>query len=248
VVVITIAGLTFERGPVQQELLTTVEKRMGPSARDRLDSAIGNIRQSVQESGGTVPILVGVVGVLLGASAVFRNLLIALNKVWDVPTRKHTRLWGFIRRRLLGFALMLGAGAILLLSAVIGAGLQVVESWMTDLGALRFVRWLTVDLLGSLIVTTLLVGLVFQIVPDADLNWRHVTIGSVVTAMLITLGRYLAGLYLAHSSFRTIYGAAGSIFVMLVSFYIAWLLFFWGAEFTHVLSRMRGQRVRTDGQ
>lgn len=243
VVVITVAGLVLRPGPVRQELLRDVETWIGPAARRSLDPAIENISRSVRRGGGAVAIIVSSALVLVGASAVFRNLLGALNQVWEVPTRKHRRLWGFLRRRLMAFVLALAAGAILLASVIVQTALRVVESWIRSQSGVDLGQWVALDIFGSFILAWLMVALVFQVVPDADLHWRHVIIGSLVTAALLTLAQWVISLYVSRINLRSIYPAAGSAFLMLLWFYLAWMVFFWGAEFTYVLNRIRGERI-----
>jgi len=48
------------------------------------------------------------------------------------------------------------------------------------------------------------------------------------------------GLYFAHTSFESSYGAAGSPIVVLLWVYYSAQLFFWGAEFTKVYTKTLG--------
>ena len=39
---------------------------------------------------------------------------------------------------------------------------------------------------------------IYKVLPDAELSWRAVMAGAVITAMLFNLGKFLIGLYLGH--------------------------------------------------
>jgi membrane protein len=72
----------------------------------------------------------------------------------------------------------------------------------------------------------LLFGAIYKILPNRDIAWHDVLIGSVVTALLLAVGKYLIGLYLAYSTTASAYGAAGSLIIVLL-----WIYYFLrGAE------------------
>jgi membrane protein len=51
---------------------------------------------------------------------------------------------------------------------------------------------------------------------------------------------------LARNAFASMYGAAGSLFLVLVWIYFSAQVFFLGAEFTKVLAHHRGRRIRPE--
>jgi membrane protein len=76
-------------------------------------------------------------------------------------------------------------------------------------------------------------ALLFKYVPDAEIGWRDVWPGGLLTAVLFTLGKTAIGFYLGQASVGSAYGAAGSLVVLLVWVYYSALIIFFGAEFTH---------------
>ena len=51
-------------------------------------------------------------------------------------------------------------------------------------------------------------GLLFTYVPDAEIRWRDVWLGGLITAVLFTLGKTAIGYYLGQASVGSAYGAA----------------------------------------
>ena len=90
---------------------------------------------------------------------------------------------------------------------------------------------------------TLLIVMIFKYLPDALIGWQNVWLGSVITSLLLLGGRYLIGLYLGQASVGLVFGAAGSVVVFMVWVYYAALIFFFGAEITRTVARLRGQHV-----
>jgi membrane protein len=56
----------------------------------------------------------------------------------------------------------------------------------------------------------------FKFFPDAKIKWRHVWVGSFVTAILFELGKFGLSLYFGKASPESGYGAAGSIILILL--------------------------------
>ena len=73
--------------------------------------------------------------------------------------------------------------------------------------------------------------------------WTDVWAGSIVSALLFTIGRYFLGFYLSKSILSSAYGAASSLVVLLLWVYYSSLIFLIGAEFTQVFARKYGSRT-----
>ena len=86
----------------------------------------------------------------------------------------------------------------------------------------------------------MLFGAIYKVLPDAELTWRDVLVGAVVTAVLFNLGKFLIGLYLAYSAMASSYGAAGALIIVLLWIYYSAQIFLLGAEFTKVYASRRG--------
>jgi membrane protein len=99
------------------------------------------------------------------------------------------------------------------------------------------------DLVSSFGVITLLFALIYKFLPDVEIAWGDVWIGAAVTSLLFTIGKFLIGLYLGNSSVASVYGAAGSLAVLLIWIYYSAQILFFGAEFTQVYAKRRGSRI-----
>ena len=94
----------------------------------------------------------------------------------------------------------------------------------------------------SFLLVTVLFALIFKLLPNVQVPWRHVWLGAMVTALLFTIGKAALGVYLGKASVTSPYGAAGSIIALLLWCYYACQIVFLGAEFTRITSRSDGGR------
>ncbi len=186
---------------------------------------------------------ISIITLAIGATSVFAELQNALSVIWATPERTGVAgIWEFIRTRFLSIGMILGVGFLLLVSLIASASLTLVGAWLGG-----FAEWQTVlSALNQLVgfaMTTLLFALIYKYVPREKIAWGDVWIGSLVTATLFTIGKWIIGAYLGRSSLTSAYGAAGSFVVLLLWVYYSAQIFLLGAEFTCVFAYRRGSRV-----
>ena len=233
IIAVAIAGLAFgpeaARGEIHGELQSVVGDASAKVIEDMMASA-------ARPAQGLVATVLSVFAMLFGATGIFAALQNALNQIWGLDPGLNRGLAGFVKRRFLAFAMVVGAGFLLLLSLLASAGVAAVGNW---LGGATF--WRLVELLVSYAIVTALFALIYKVLPEVKVQWRDVWIGAAVTAVLFSLGKFGIGLYLGRSAVASSYGAAGSLAVLLLWVYYSAQVLFLGAEFTHVYARSRGR-------
>lgn len=240
-IVIAIAGLVFGNDFAEERILAQIKSLVGETGGQAI---VGMLQNSNRPTQGIFSAVTGIFLLLVGATGVVGELKGALNTIWEVEDRPSGGVMGLIRSRILSLAMILGIGFLLLMSLVISAMLSALtEFWGSASG-------LGIQVLNEMItigVITLLFAMMFKFLPDLKLRWRDVWVGAVVTAVLFTIGKALTGIYLAHSSVASTFGAAGSLVIVLVWVYYSACILFLGAEFTHVYSSFQSEKAERQG-
>jgi membrane protein len=138
--------------------------------------------------------------------------------------------------------MILGIGFLLLVSLVLSAALAAVRELLAEHVPVLSRLLPLGNLVLSLAVTTALFAMIFKVLPDVRLDWGDVWLGGLVTALLFTVGKGLIALYLGRAGITSVYGAAGSLVLLLLWVYYSAQILFLGAEFTEVWSRRRHAR------
>lgn len=240
-IVIGTAGFVFGEGVVQEEIIEQARVLTGEEGAALVRTVIANTERLKRD---VFSIVLGGGLMLFGATTVFAQLQNALNQVWQVEAAPGNALLGFLRHRLLSFALILSLGFLMMVSLIASAILAALQGYLDTLGFGTIEWWRFVNNALSFTFATALIALIFKYLPDAVIEWRNVWLGALITSILLLIGRYLIGLYLGEASIGSVFGAAGSVVVFMVWVYYAALIFFFGAEVTHVVARYRGERVR----
>jgi len=243
IIVIAIASFLFEQSTVQANIVEQLQGLLGESGAQLVEEMLTSKSQS---SDGLWATIISVGLLVLGASGLFIQLQDALNTVWNVVPRKDAGIWKLVRDRLLSFGMLLVIGFLLLVSLIVSAGLAAVSNLFGDTLLGWSLGWQILNAVVSFGIIALLFGLIYKILPDADISWRDVRVGAAMTALLFTLGKVLIGLYLGNSSVASAYGAAGSFVVLLLWIYYSAQILLFGAEFTQVYANRFGSNIRPD--
>ena len=204
---------------------------MSPEQADALLSLIDH--DGLTRGGVWASIVAGIL-LLYGASAMFAQLRVALNRIFDLSAdtireQIHTTVTGRLMAAL--FVVLIG---VLELAVI---GFNVLLSRLAD----RFdhLSWVSLDLLRyiSHFASWLVVGLLFvgllKYLPMRSPRWRHVLPGAIVGLILFQVGKYVIGWYLARAVIASAYGTSSSLVAIMIWIYYSSQTLLLGAEVTH---------------
>ncbi|HLO49177.1 MAG TPA: YihY/virulence factor BrkB family protein [Kamptonema sp.] len=237
IIVIAIAGLVFGQDAAEGQLVGQLQNLVGKDGAKTIQDLVAN---ASHPQSGIVATVIGVATLLWGATNVFTNLKEALNMIWNVEPPPGQGPLGFLKDRVLSFAMILSIGFLLLVSLVISAVLAAVNQWLNGLLHIPVGIWQLIDFSISFSVVTVLFALIYKFLPDVKLAWGDVWVGAAITSVLFTIGKSLIGIYLGSSGIGSTYGAAGSFVILLLWINYSAQILFLGAEFTQVWAKRYG--------
>ncbi len=241
IIVIAVFGYILGEATVQAEILKQVHELIGAQGAAGVKMII---KDAYRPGTGLTATIIGVVVITIGSTSAFVMLKHALNLMWGAQPNSKTPIWNLVKDRILSFVMVLIIGLLLVLSFTLSIVLSVVTGFFQNLLPLPPVFIQGCDFGLSLLLITLLFAVVYKVLPDVEIAWTDVWVGSVITAVLYTLGKFLFGMYLARSTIRSAYGAASSLAIILMWVYYSAQVFFIGAELTQVYANRYGSRVK----
>jgi membrane protein len=247
VLLLLLVGSVMNPSDVRGGLESQLQSLMGPNAGGQIRTIIQEAEQ--KPSGGVIPTILGIAGLLFGATGAFGQLQKALNRAWNVaPDPDQGGIKNFITKRLFSFGMILVVAFLLLVSLVISAALSGLgdrlQQFLPSGFSEPFLQ--AINLVVSFGVIVLLFAALFKVLPDAMISWRNVWVGAAVTAALFVIGKFLIGFYLGQSNPGQAYGAAGSLAVLLLWVYYSALIVLFGAEFTETWAERRGEGIEPE--
>jgi membrane protein len=235
VILSTFAGLVIGTDAAYGQIGYQLNELFGPATAKILLGAI----KSSQQSQGVLATWISAITLVISATTVFSALESALESIWEDTTEATRGIRGWIRRRLLSVGFILALGFLLLVSLTVTTALATLRKEVAE-NHLALVSIIgSLDLIVSLLLISSLFALIYRYMPARRLPWRVVLSGGLLTAVLFYIGRWGIGLYLAHSTQPTAFGAAASFAALLLWLYYSAQIFLFGAEFTSVLGGLR---------
>ncbi len=229
IITVHFAGIFFGKEAVEGRITGEISGMIGQGSAELIQAMI--INSALSES-SLLFIIFGIGMLIFGATGVFFQLQKSLNDIWSVRSKKNTII-DTLKRRVVSFGMVFVIGLLMLISLVLSTAINALSDFIgnyyTDFSS-QFIQIL--NFIISQIIVTALFAAIFTILPDVKIKWRTNLIGAFMTSLLFLAGKYLIGFYFAESDPASVYGAAGSVVLVLLWVYYTCLILFFGAEFT----------------
>lgn len=213
---------------------------------DKAALQIQNIIKNASISGSNmVAATTGFITLIIGATTVFAEIQDSINTIWNLEVRAKRGWLNLLKDRLLSFSLVVSLAFLLLVSLIING---IVEGFMEKLqeifpDAAIFVIYI-VNLLVTVFITSALFAILFKVLPDAQIRWRDVAVGAVLTSFLFMLGRFGISFYVRNTDPGSAYGTAGSIIILMLWVYFSAIILYIGAVFTKCYAMKFGTDIK----
>ncbi len=225
----------------KQEIVGEVGKIVGNRGASIIQTLM---EHSTLAHDNTLTTTISILMIIIGATTAFSVMHSALNEIWKVNT-DHIKNYVFvIRQRILAFFMLILTGAIMIASVIFHTVLQFfLDNFQYLFTTIPPSIVEMINRITTFIVFMLLFGMIYKVLSDAKIKWRYIWIGAFLTSFLFMLGRTLIGFYLARSGVASIYGAAGSLVVLMIWFYYSAAIVLLGAELIKVYTRYLGGTI-----
>jgi membrane protein len=222
----------------QDQIRAQAQAWMGPTAGNAITEIVNN---ASRPGSGKMAAIVSIIVAIVSVGGIFAELQQAMNRIWKVKPKPGRAIAAWLWARVMSLGVVIAAALLLLISVVI-------TTWLGDLiakvGLSSRVGGIAIEIVASLVVLTLLFGLLYRTVPDAQIGWKTIWVGAVIGAVLFELGKYGLAAYFKFAAPSSAYGAVGSLAAVLIWIYYSSMIFFFGAEFTQIYAKARGHGVR----
>ncbi len=245
VVIVSVAGIFFGKEAVNGQIAGQITSTMGADTAVQIQEIIAKASES---KNSVIANILGILTILLGATGVFIQFQKSLNTIWEVKAdESKSGIISILKARLFSFGIIVATAFILIVSLVVSATLAAFGTWVIKHFSESFIILLQiVNFIISLSIIALLFALMYKTFPDAKIKWRHVWIGSFLTAILFEIGKFALGFYFGKAEPGSGYGAAGSSVLILLWVSYSSMIVFYGAEFTHAYAELKDGKIAPD--
>lgn len=242
ILIISSVGLFYDSTVVSSEFFEQMENLVGKKTTLQIQEIILNIRI---DGSNRVAYWVSIGTLVFTASAVFAEIQSSINYIWELKAKPQKGIIRIIINRLLSFAMIGALGFVLLVSLIINTFIEVLFKELSKLfseNSVYIAQMMNVVIV--FVIVTIIFSFIFKTLPDGKLKWKDTLIGASFTSVLFMLGKFVIGTYLVNMSRLEVYGAAGSVLVLLVWVYYSAMILYFGAVFTKNYSELYGTPIQ----
>jgi membrane protein len=241
IIIISLCGFVFGAEAVRGEIFGQINGLVGNAAAMQIQETIKNVKLSTSNTFFTT---IGIIVLLIGASGVFSEIQGSINFIWGINAKPKRGLVKFLINRLTSFSMIGSVGFLLLVGLIVNALMDVLNKRLAAYFPLDAIYlFYALNILIVFFIITLLFTIIFKTLPDGKVVLKDCIIGASFTAFLFMIGKFAIGYYLGSFNIGSIYGAAGSIILILVWVYYSAIILYFGAEFTKVYASVHGQKI-----
>ena len=236
-IALAIAGAFIGSTNAKTELVAKMKDVVTPDVAQYVFSVIDTFWGALSDR--RLPVI-GIAGAALAATAVFAELQSSLNAIWGVVHSGRSGIIRVVYMRIVSFVFVAGIGILILTSVLTTAVLTSMNELFSQFFPVPSHLVSALNLLITVAMIPALLALSYKLIPDLPIAWKDVWFASVLVSLLFFVGKWAFGIYLRNSTTLSVYGAAGSLAILLVWVYYTSQVYFLGAELTKVWARRYG--------
>tara|TARA_B100001750_G_C15495264_1_gene593715 strand:- start:417 stop:1304 length:888 start_codon:yes stop_codon:yes gene_type:complete len=240
-----IASLFFDRTLVQSEVNDLMHSMIGSELTFNVQNSLNSMEIMGRQ---WIAFLIGLCIILYGASRFFMQLQKSLNLVWGVIPKKTAKIQAVIRKRFISLVLVLSAGFVLLIMLTVTSFLTLLSDYIAlQIPLLNIDLMLILNWSISYFIVVGLFTLLYKIVPDVKVEWLSAMYGALFSAALFMVGQACVNYYFSVANPQSVFGAAGSIILLMLWVSYAFIILLLGANFckTH-MERTSGRKAEPE--
>lgn len=241
-IVISAASLIYRKDLVQNQIYDQLETFVSHDVRMQIQNAV---TQATLSGKTTLALIIGIISLVIGATAVFLEIQDSLNTIWKVKAKPQKGIMGLLGKRLKSFSLIISLGFLLLVSLVLNSILGSIQARFQEVLPIQS-AWLffTLNNVITFAVITFLFSVIFKVLPDVIIKWKPAIVGAAFTTVLFAIGKFLIDMYITKANPGAIFGAAGSLIIILLWIYYTAFILYFGAEFTQAYAEKYSDKIR----
>lgn len=241
-ILIRLFGFFVDRKIMARQLFERLSSILDESSTEQIRLTLRNIRGIDYNWWATILSFIFFIFVATTLFGVIKN---SMDQIWSIGLNEKLGIWFNLKLRGRSMVIILLAG-ILFFVGLLTDSIQAFIGTYINTAAPTFGKiFLSVlnQLLFVIIVTTWF-AVLFRFLTNGRPSWRIAIHGGLLTGVLFTLGKYILRIMLPLSNIGNVYGASGSIILIMLFVFYSSFIFYYGACFVKVLSDANKRPIR----
>ncbi len=246
IIITSTIGFFLGEDDVKGKLFSELTEIIGVNAVNMVKDIIFHFRHTDKSIGRSI---FTVLVFILASSMFFAVIQSSLNFIWRVRPKPKINFLKVLEDRLISFAIIFGLGILFMFSIFVDAAMAILKDYLSELLPEQTLTILhIIKFVVSFCMLVVIFAGLFKFLPDVIIKWRVTWVGAIITAIFFTIGKYLITFGLTKSNIDSMYGAAGSMIILLLWVFYSSLIFFFGAEITRQYAKYFSVNIKPKSQ
>jgi len=234
IILIQMFGIFLNRNELSDNLIDRLASLLGKSSALQVEGILNNFKSQSQN---LFALSAGFVFLIFVATTLFTVIKNSLDQIWKIRVKAHPGILFYLKLRGRSFLAILLAGLLFIILIFVESVQALLGDYFNYLGprAGNFLNGLVNELIFIIIVTTWF-SMIFRYLTDGRPKWKAALAGGLFTGLLFAMGKVILKYLLSLSNISNIYGASGSIVLILLFVFYASLIFYYGGCFIKTIS------------
>ena len=242
IIIIQVLSLVFNRRAISRKLFQNLATMVGKEPVHQVVQILVAVRKLAQNWWITIG---GFIFLLFVASTLFKVIMSSINQIWGIKMIDTRGFWFAMKNRLHAVLVILIAGILFVFSLLVEGLQAMLGKYLHELSPVTANYFQSAaSYIISIIIVTAWFAVMFRYLPDGRPDWRIAISGALMTSILFNFGKLVLHWMLSRSNINTVYGASGSIVLLLLFVFYCSLILYYGAAFTKVWAIWQGTPIR----
>jgi membrane protein len=242
VILIQGLGLVFDRQAIRRELFSALTDIWGADSTRQVSEVLNSFRILAQNGWA---ITLGFLFLLFVATTLLLVIKGSFNQIWKIKVMEHRGIGPRLGDRLRSILVIVVTGILFAIGLVAETAQAFLGSYIKGISPVFAVYFNTVvNYILSIGIVTVWFAILFRYLPDGRASWSIAFVGGFVTSILFNTGKVLLRALLQYSNVNVLYGASGSIVLILLFVFYTSLILYYGTAFTKVWGHYRGHPIK----
>jgi len=234
IILIQMFGLFFNRYTLKKELISRMADILGKTSAQQLKQVLDNFNSLSQN---LYALTFGFIFLIFIATTLFSVIKNSLNQLWKIRVKRHPGFLFYLKLRGRSLLVILLAGFLFIMGIFVESIQAILGNYFYYLGprAGNFLNGFINEILFIMVVT-IWFSIIFRFLADGRPQWKAAFAGGLFTSLLFSIGKVILKTALSMSNISNIYGASGSIVLILLFVFYSSFIFYYGGCFIKAMS------------
>lgn len=226
---------------MEGKLFSEIQKLVGDVVATQIQQMIQNV---VSAQNSFIAKAVGYIAIVLGIMGVFTEVQDAINHIWKLKITPKLHWKKYLVKRIISFGFFCVIGFLLIFSFIINWMIDIFGNYLVNVSAAGSVYMVyTINRIFIIAIVAVFFTFLFKYLPDGKVRSKDAIKGALFTSILFMLGKAAIGYYLVYANVASMFGAAGSLVILLLWVFYSSVIIYFGTTFTKVYACLYGGKI-----